>query len=53
MDSHNSFTCPICGNTNLNSIGIRNGHYYCRRCISFRAEEMRGDLSYPKGAKIL
>lgn len=52
MDSHNSFTCPICGNTNLNSIGIRNGHFYCRRCISFRGEEMRGDLSYPKGAKI-
>lgn len=47
-----NYICPICGNTNSHSIGIRNGHPYCRRCISFRGEEVKGDLSYPKGAKI-
>lgn len=47
-----NYKCPICGNTNPSSIGIRNGHPYCRRCISFRGEEVKGDLSYPKGSKI-
>ncbi len=48
----NNYTCPICGNTNNNSIGIRAGRKYCRRCIAFRGEEVKGDLSYPKKANI-
>ena len=52
MDNQLSFTCPVCGNTNPYSIGIRNGHHYCRRCISFRGEEVKEDHSYPKRADI-
>ncbi len=47
-----TYKCPICGNTNNNSIGIRAGRKYCRRCIAFRGEEVKGDLSYPKKANI-
>jgi competence protein ComFA len=35
-----SFVCPICGNSDRNSIGIRNGKFYCRKCISFRGQEV-------------
>ena len=35
MDNQCSFTCPICGNTDVHSIGYINGKPYCRRCISF------------------
>ncbi len=38
MENHNSFACPICGNTDINSIGYLNGKPYCRKCISFRGE---------------
>jgi competence protein ComFA len=34
-----SFICPICGNSDENTIGKRNGKYYCRKCISFRGLE--------------
>ncbi|MDD3068625.1 MAG: helicase-related protein [Bacilli bacterium] len=34
-----SFICPICGNSDENTIGKRNGKYYCRKCISFRGQE--------------
>ena len=47
-----SYKCPICGNTNINSIGTRNGHPYCRRCISFRGEEVLSDDKYPHNAPI-
>ena len=52
MDSHNSFTCPVCGNTDIHSIGYLNGKPYCRRCISFRGEEVEYKPSYPKKAPI-
>ncbi|MGI6644737.1 MAG: helicase-related protein [Bacilli bacterium] len=33
------FICPICGNDNKEFFGIRNGKYYCRKCISFTGEK--------------
>ena len=52
MENHNSFTCPICGNTDIHSIGYLNGKPYCQRCISFRGEEVEHTPSYPKKAPI-
>ena len=37
------FKCPICGNDDPRFIGIRNGKQYCRKCISFRGQEVTGD----------
>lgn len=34
-----SYKCPICGNTDIRSIGMRNGKPYCRKCIAFRGQE--------------
>ena len=34
-----SYKCPICGNTDIHSIGYRNGKPYCRKCITFRGQE--------------
>ena len=50
MSVNNPYICPVCGNDNTSSIGIRNGKPYCRKCISFRGDEVKGDLSYPKKA---
>ena len=47
MENHNSFTCPICGNTDIHSFGYLNGKPYCRRCISFKGEEVEHKPSYP------
>lgn len=47
-----SYKCPICGNTDIHSIGMLNGKPYCRRCISFRGEEAEHKPSYPKKAPI-
>lgn len=44
------FICPVCGNSDEKYLGIRGGHYYCRKCICFQGAEIRGDLSYPKSA---
>ena len=52
MDNHNLFTCPICGNTDIHSIGLLNGKPYCRRCISFKGEKAEHKPSYPKKAPI-
>ena len=52
MDNYNSFVCPICGNTDIHSIGYLNGKSYCRRCISFRGEEVERKPSYPQRAPI-
>ena len=46
------FICPICGASDSIFIGNKNGHPYCRRCVSFRGDEVIGDLSYPKSAPI-
>lgn len=48
----NSFVCPICGNNDIHSIGYLNGNPYCRRCISFKGEEVEHKPSYPKKAPI-
>ena len=47
-----SCKCPICSNTDIHSIGYLNGKPYCRRCISFRGEEVEHKPSYPKKAPI-
>lgn len=39
MENCNLFTCPICGNTDIHSIGYLNGKPYCRKCIVFRGQE--------------
>ncbi len=52
MDNPPSFICPICGNTDIHSIGMINGKPYCRRCISFKGEEVEHKPSYPKKAPI-
>ena len=46
------YICPICGNTDIHSIGYLNGKPYCRKCISFRGEEAKQKPSYPKIAPI-
>lgn len=48
----NGFTCPVCGNADSHSIGMINGKPYCRRCISFRSEEVEHKHPYPKKAPI-
>ena len=47
-----SYKCPVCGNTDIHSIGMLNGKPYCRRCISFKGEEVEHKPSYPKKAPI-
>lgn len=47
-----NFKCPVCGNTNVHSIGFLNGRPYCRKCISFKGEEVERKPSYPKKALI-
>ena len=47
-----SYKCPICGNTDIHSIGYLNGKPYCRRCISLKGEEVEHNPSYPKKAPI-
>ena len=47
-----TYKCPICDNTDIHSIGYLNGKPYCRRCISFRGEEVEHKQSYPKKAPI-
>ena len=42
----------MCGNTDIHSIGMLNGKPYCRKCISFRGEEVEHKPSYPKKAPI-
>ena len=47
-----SYSCPVCGNTDIHSIGYLNGKPYCRRCISFRGEEAKSIFSDPQEASI-
>ena len=46
------FTCPICGNSDLASIGQRNGKPYCRKCIVFKGETVQSIHLHPKDARI-
>jgi len=52
QESNQIYICPICGNTDIHSIGYLNGKPYCRRCISFKGEEVKHKPSYPKKAPI-
>ena len=52
MDSQLSFTCPVCGNKDIHSIGMLKGKPYCRRCIAFKGEEASFSHSLPKTASI-
>ena len=47
-----NYKCPICGNTDIHSIGILNGKPYCRKCISFRGEKVQSIFLHPKEANI-
>ncbi|MBP5091600.1 MAG: DEAD/DEAH box helicase [Bacilli bacterium] len=44
----NSFVCPRCGNSDPRYLGKRNGVTYCRKCISFRGEDVKGGEERPK-----
>ncbi len=52
MDNNITYTCPICGNADIHSIGMLNGKPYCRRCISFKGEEAKNYYSASKEATI-
>lgn len=43
MDNQNTYSCPICGNTDIRFIGYLNGKPYCRKCIIFRGQEASGE----------
>ena len=47
-----SYTCPICGNSDLASIGFLKGKPYCRKCIVFRGEKVQSIFLHPKEAQI-
>lgn len=52
QESNQIYICPVCGNKDIYSIGYLNGKPYCRRCISFKGEEVEHKPSYPKKAPI-
>ena len=52
QESCQEYVCPICSNTDANSIGILNGRPYCRKCISFKGEEAKHQMSFSKNAPI-
>ena len=52
QESNQIYICPVCGNTDIHSIGVLNSKPYCRRCISFKGEEVEHKPSYPKKAPI-
>ena len=47
-----SFVCPRCGNADPAYIGIKNGNYYCRRCIGFAGESAKNTPLQPKTVKL-
>ncbi len=46
------FKCPRCGNEDLRYVGIRNGEFYCRRCLTFKSPSVpylprkKGEVNY-------
>ena len=44
------YKCPICGNTDMHSIGYLKGKLYCRKCITFRGKEAEEQLLELKNA---
>ena len=43
MKINKSFVCNVCGNSDPRFLGLRNGHPYCRKCITFRGKEATDD----------
>lgn len=41
------FICSNCGNSDPTYIGIKNGEYYCRRCILMKEETVIRHKNYP------
>lgn len=41
------FICPYCGNDDERYIGIKNGEYYCRRCLSMKSDEVIDYAPFP------
>lgn len=52
MGKRIDYVCPICGNTDAHSIGLLNGKPYCRKCISFKGEQVKSSYSLIKKAPI-
>ena len=50
MNSIETFRCPICGNSNPIYIGMRKGHPYCRKCITFKGQEAEGNYIQSENA---
>ena len=44
----NPFVCPKCGNADPLYLGTKNGHLYCRKCISFNGMMAQGGRLFPK-----
>ena len=44
------FVCPICGNKDEYAIGVLNNKPYCRRCITFKGENVNESKSFNKEA---
>lgn len=44
------FVCPICGNKDEYAIGVLNNKPYCRRCITFKGENVNESKSFNKKA---
>lgn len=44
------FVCPICGNKDEYAIGVLNNKPYCRRCITFKGENVNETISFNKEA---
>ena len=42
------FICPHCGNEDQRFVGIKNGDYYCRRCLAMTTDEVIEYRPYPK-----
>ena len=47
-----NYICPICGNNDQRYIGLLNGKPYCRRCISFKGENVNEYRPHP-GAVVM
>ncbi len=47
-----SFVCERCGNKDSRFIGYLNGKPYCRKCISFKGQEVNYEKPIPKEAPL-
>ena len=49
--NNKTFICPVCGNSDPTYIGFRNGHPYCRKCVTFRGQEPINEFKQPVDAE--